>query len=164
MNSMETIKNCRAMGFNTIHQGLEELLRTADESQLSYLQFVDLMLEQELQRRRQKRISYNLSRAGFPLIKRLDEFDFSFQTTVSKNSSRRGSTLALSTTGKTSSLSGPPEWGRHTWRPAWPYALWKPATRYSLHRPTIWSSRCTWRKSEGSSNKELTPSRSTTCS
>ncbi len=85
MNNLETVKNkCRAMGFNSIHQGLDELLRTADESQLSYLQFVDLLLEQELQRRRQKRIHYNLSRAGFPLMKRLDEFDFSFQTTVSK--------------------------------------------------------------------------------
>lgn len=85
MTTIDQVKTkFRSLHFNTIAYRLEELLRQAGESELTHLQLADLMVEQELRGRQEKRVSYNLKRAAFPVVKRLEEFDFAFQTTVSK--------------------------------------------------------------------------------
>jgi DNA replication protein DnaC len=43
-----------------------------------------MLTERELQLRNGKRIEQNQRRAGFPVHKSLDEFDYAFQTTISK--------------------------------------------------------------------------------
>lgn len=85
MTTMEQVKGkFHSISFNTIAQRLEELVRQAGDSELTHLQFAGLMVDQELRGRREKRVAYNLKRAAFPVIKRLEEFDFAVQTTVSK--------------------------------------------------------------------------------
>lgn len=78
-----------SIGFNSFARHLEELLRQADQNDWSHLQFVHQMITHELSARQLTRITYNLKRAGFPVRKHLEEFDFSFQTTISKKQIHR---------------------------------------------------------------------------
>lgn len=50
----------------------------AQQQQLGYLQFLELMLEDEITRREQKGLAYRLARAHFEEIKTLEEIDFAF--------------------------------------------------------------------------------------
>ena len=85
MTTLDAVKaKFRSIGFNTIAHRLEDVLRQASDNEFSSLQFVDLLVEQELRHRQEKRIAYNRRRAMFPVLKHLDEFDFAFQTTVTR--------------------------------------------------------------------------------
>ena len=74
----------RGLRLTAIAQGLEGLLKQAQDNELSYLQFAQLLSEHELGQRERKRVEANRKRAGFPLLKRLEEFDYQSQTTITK--------------------------------------------------------------------------------
>nr|WP_269746787.1 ATP-binding protein [Methylosarcina fibrata] len=117
-----------------IADALEQLLSQAEAHESSYLQFAESLVLHEQQQRNGKRIEQNRKRAGFPLHKSLEEFDYRFQTTISKRDdcmdaggratqeqlprSTACSTSALSTTATTSSSSARPA----SARPIWPSA------------------------------------------
>lgn len=67
-----------------IADALEPLLSQAEANQSSSLQFAESLVLHEQQQRNGKRIEQNRKRAGFPLHKPLEEFDYRFQTTISK--------------------------------------------------------------------------------
>lgn len=62
----------------------DSLIAAAEENDLSYLQFAESMLEHELQARSQKRLETNRRQASFPVEKHLEEFDYRFQTSITK--------------------------------------------------------------------------------
>ena len=64
--------------------GLTELLGQAEANEISYLAFADILVEHEQYRRNRKRIDLNLRKAGFPVIKRLAEFDYRHHATITK--------------------------------------------------------------------------------
>lgn len=68
----------------SIADGLADLLKQADANEVSYLEFADQLVEYEQKRRNDKRIGLNLRKANFPVIKRLEEFDYRHQTTITK--------------------------------------------------------------------------------
>jgi len=74
----------RALNCNSIAEGLAELLGQAEANEVSYLEFADQLVEHEQQRRNRKRIELNLRKASFPVTKRLAEFDYRHQTTITK--------------------------------------------------------------------------------
>lgn len=85
MSNLEAVEQkYKSLMFNSIAESLADLLLKAESNEVSFLQFAEMLVEHELERRNQKRIKQNLQRAGFPALKRLDEFDFKLQTTVSK--------------------------------------------------------------------------------
>jgi DNA replication protein DnaC len=63
---------------------LEPLLAQAEANESSYLHFAQSLVEYEETQRNSKRIEQNRRRSGFPLHKSLEEFDYRFQTTISK--------------------------------------------------------------------------------
>jgi len=63
---------------------LEELLAEALKKELTALQFTDLLLKEELLVRNANSLQKRMKRARFPEHKTLDEFDFGFQQSVSK--------------------------------------------------------------------------------
>ena len=63
---------------------LEQLLAEALKKELTVLQFTDLLLKEELSVRNANSLKKRMKRAGFPEHKTLDEFDFGFQQSVSK--------------------------------------------------------------------------------
>jgi len=85
MNSIERTANLyRSLRFNAIGKGLEELLTEADANELSYLQFAHRLAEYEFGQRNARRVSLNRRKAGFPVLKSLEEFDYRHQTTITK--------------------------------------------------------------------------------
>ena len=85
MNSlMQLSQQFKSLRFNAMAEHLETLIKQAEDNDISYLQFTSLLVETELGSREKRRIQLNRKKAGFPTLKRLDEFDFRFQTTVTK--------------------------------------------------------------------------------
>ena len=85
MTSIEQIaRQYRGIRCNHIAQGLADLLRQAEANEVSYLAFAESLVTEELQRRNQRRIDMNRRKAGFPVDKRLVEFDYRHQTTITK--------------------------------------------------------------------------------
>lgn len=74
----------RALRCNHMAAELPRLLSEAEANELSYLQLLEQLVETEHHGRCSKRIRLNLRKAGFPALKRLEEFDFRHQTTITK--------------------------------------------------------------------------------
>lgn len=63
---------------------LPEYLKVASDRNLAHLEFLEGLVEEELTFQTERTIKHKLQRAKFPQLKTLDGFDFSFQTSVSK--------------------------------------------------------------------------------
>jgi DNA replication protein DnaC len=74
----------KALRLNSTAENMPEIVRNAEENDVSYLQFADMIADHEITVRAQKRVQQNMKRAGFSVIKRLEEFDYRFQTTITK--------------------------------------------------------------------------------
>ena len=85
MSSIDSVaQKYRSLHLSAIAQGLEQMLEQAETNAVSYLHFAEMLIERELQQRNGKRIEQNQRRASFPVHKSLDEFDYAFQTSISK--------------------------------------------------------------------------------
>jgi DNA replication protein DnaC len=85
MSSIDSVaQKYRGLYLSAIAQGLETVLGQAETHAVSYLQFAETLIELELQQRNGKRIEQNQRRAGFPVHKSLDDFDYVFQSSISK--------------------------------------------------------------------------------
>ena len=85
MSSIErTASLYRSLRLNAISKALEGLLSQAEANELSYLQFAHQLAEHEEQQRSSKRIERNRRLANFPVSKRLEEFDYQHQSTITK--------------------------------------------------------------------------------
>jgi DNA replication protein DnaC len=58
---------------------LLDVVQTAQEQSLSYLQMLDTLLEEEVASKEQRRLDTAFKVSGLPFIKTLDDFDFTFQ-------------------------------------------------------------------------------------
>ncbi len=84
VSEMRIKEACRALKMPGALKALDGLVRDAESRSTPYLDFLAALLEQELTSRQQSRLRTNLKRARFPLLKTLDQFDFSAQPSVSK--------------------------------------------------------------------------------
>ncbi len=85
MANFDTVKNkYKSLRFNSIASCLDKLVKEAEGNEISYLQFAEMLVEHELNNRDENRVALNMKRAGFPMIKQLEEFDFTFQTTITR--------------------------------------------------------------------------------
>lgn len=80
----ETAGRYRNLRCGAIAAELPEMLSRAEDNGLSYLAFADLLAEREQQVREHKRLAGNRKRAHLPADKRLEEFDYRYQTTITK--------------------------------------------------------------------------------
>jgi DNA replication protein DnaC len=62
-----------------IREILQGGIKLAEEQGISYLRFLDDLLEEEVAQKEQRRIETTLKISGLPFIKSIDEFDFTFQ-------------------------------------------------------------------------------------
>lgn len=75
------LKNLRLSG---ILETLEVRNRQAIEEKLSYVEFLQRLLEDEVERRAAKQLQLRLRRASFDIEKTLEGFDFSFNPSVNR--------------------------------------------------------------------------------
>src|SRR2546425_8918471 len=59
-----------------------ELVRRAEQDEWSYRDFLALLLSEEIAHRQQTRIARMVRRAHFPFLKTVDDFNFTYQSTV----------------------------------------------------------------------------------
>jgi DNA replication protein DnaC len=59
-----------------------DVLRRAEQEQWTYEQLLTVLVTEEVAHRQQTRLARLVRRAGFPFLKTIDEFDFTYQSTV----------------------------------------------------------------------------------
>jgi DNA replication protein DnaC len=77
-------QHCRHLNLTSLLTALPELLQHAEANELSYLHYTQLLLEHEIKQRHDKRLALNRRKAGFPVEKYLESFDYRHQATITK--------------------------------------------------------------------------------
>ena len=100
------------LGLTRLTEGITELVDRAETAQMGYLDFVDLLLEEELGLREGRRFRNALKLSGLPHHKGLDEFDFAFQPGLDVRKVRDLATLEFVRAKSNVVLLGPPGVGK----------------------------------------------------
>jgi DNA replication protein DnaC len=69
----------KRLALPTIAQVFEEEAVKAAKTELSYTAFLARLVDDELAAKRDRSVSIRLSKAGFPVLRTLEDFDFRFQ-------------------------------------------------------------------------------------
>ncbi len=82
--SQHLIPKLKSLRLSGILETLDVRHRQAIEEQLSYVDFLERLLEDEVERRSQKQLRLRLRRASFDIEKTLEGFDFGFNPTINR--------------------------------------------------------------------------------
>ncbi len=74
----------REFKLSGIYNSFEERMSYAQERKLSYMEFLELLLEDEANNRRDNGYKKRYSKARFPYHKTLEEFDYTFQPSIDR--------------------------------------------------------------------------------
>ena len=77
-------EHLQRLRLNTVRERLEALLQEASEKELSYADFLDGLLSEEVSAKTAKHVTMRTNLARFPFIKGLDSFDFGYQPSVDR--------------------------------------------------------------------------------
>lgn len=91
-----------------IREMLDAVSELALQEEPSYLDFLAYLVEAEVQAREATQRDKRLKAARFPMLRTLDSFDFSFQTSVSAQTIRDLATLQFVEAHESLVLLGPP--------------------------------------------------------
>jgi DNA replication protein DnaC len=100
------------LGLPHLAASLEQLLKRADTEQLGYLDFLDLIVEEELGIRDGRRFRAALRLSKLPHHKTLDEFEFTFQPELDARKVKDLANLSFLETKSNVALLGPPGVGK----------------------------------------------------
>ena len=100
------------LGLTHLTEVITQLVERAETAQMGYLDFVDLLLEEELGLREGRRFRNALKLSGLPHHKTLDEFDFAFQPDLEARKVRDLATLEFVKAKSNVALLGPPGVGK----------------------------------------------------
>src|SRR3954465_3712818 len=100
------------LGLPHLADTITELVDRAEAAQMGYLDFVDLLLEEEVGLREGRRFRNALKLSGLPHHKTLDEFDFAFQPDLDARKIRDLATLGFIDAKSNVALLGPPGVGK----------------------------------------------------
>ncbi len=78
------VENLKALRLSGLVETLELRLGEAQKQQLGYIDFLTLLIQDELERRAQSKFERQMRKACFPEIKTLEEFDFSFNLSIER--------------------------------------------------------------------------------
>jgi len=95
-----------------IAECFDSVAEQAAKEEWTYLDFLDHLLEAEIAARSERDIAMKTKLAHFPLIKTLDQFDFSFQPSISERQIHELATLRFIANGENILLLGPPGVGK----------------------------------------------------
>ena len=115
MNALTTDRirsHATRLGLTHLTETITALVERAETAQLGYLEFVDLLLEEEVGLRESRRFRNALKLSGLPHHKTLDEFDFAFQPDLDGRKVRDLATLEFIRAKSNVALLGPPGVGK----------------------------------------------------
>lgn len=91
---------------------LDALLQEAARKELCYMDFLDLVLSEEAQSKDLKRTRMGIQIAHFPVVRRLEDFDFSLQPSIDPKRIQELETGRFIANGENVLLLGPPGVGK----------------------------------------------------
>jgi DNA replication protein DnaC len=100
------------LGLSHLTDTVTEYVSRADTGGLAYLDFLDLVLEEELAVREERRFRHALRLSKMPHHKTLEEYDFSYQPELDPRKVRDLATLAFVEAKANVALLGPPGVGK----------------------------------------------------
>ncbi|MFD3657993.1 IS21-like element helper ATPase IstB [Streptomyces sp. NPDC058620] len=100
------------LGLPHLAEALGQYVARADEAKMGYLDFVDLVLSEELAMREDRRFRQGLRTSKLPHHKTLDDFDFSFQPELDPRKVKDLATLSFVEDKSNAALLGPPGVGK----------------------------------------------------
>jgi DNA replication protein DnaC len=100
------------LGLPHLTECLTDHLKRADAASMGYLDFLDLILEEELAVREERRLRHSLRISNMPHHKTLDDYDFSFQPELDPRKVRDLATLTFVEAKANVTLLGPPGVGK----------------------------------------------------
>jgi DNA replication protein DnaC len=124
-----------ALGLTHLAEAIGTLAQRAETTQMGYLDFVDLLLQEELGVREGRRFANALKLSGLPHHKTLDEFDFTFQPGLDARKVRDMAALEFVRTKSNVALLGPPGVGKTMLAVALAVAACQAG--YSIHFTTL---------------------------
>jgi DNA replication protein DnaC len=105
-------ENLKHLRLYRIHGLLDSALEEAAKNNLSYSDFLDQLLTQEIRAKTEKNIAMRTSLAKFPFVKTLDSFDFAFQPSIDKKRIKELATCRFIANGENVIFLGPPGVGK----------------------------------------------------
>jgi hypothetical protein len=127
------------LGLTHLTDTITELVQRAETAQMGYLDFVDLLLEEEVGLREGRRFRNALKLSGLPHHKTLEEFDFAFQPSLDVRKIRDLATLEFVKAKSNVALLGPPGSAKPCSPSRWPSPPAKPDGRSTSPPSTTWS-------------------------
>jgi DNA replication protein DnaC len=100
------------LGLPHLAETINGFTRRADEAKMGYLDFLDLVLSEELAVRDDRRFRQGLRLSRLPHHKTLDEYDFSFQPDLDPRKVKDLATLSFVEAKANAALLGPPGVGK----------------------------------------------------
>jgi DNA replication protein DnaC len=100
------------LGLSVAQQHLDTVCQQAAAAQWSYSHFLGYLLDGEVQERHRRSVALNLQFARFPLLKRLDEFDFAAQPGLDRRLVEELATGRFLHEGRNVVFLGPPGVGK----------------------------------------------------
>lgn len=112
MNQPELDRSMRSIRLTGMIENLDRRNREAIAEKLSYVEFLELLVQDELDRRRDMLIQRRIKQARFPSMKTLDDFDWSFNPKINQKQFRDLATGGFVRKGEGGLLVGPPGTGK----------------------------------------------------
>ena len=100
------------LGLSHLGESITSYVSRADASQMAYLDFLDLVLEEELAVREERRFRHALRLSKMPHHKTVEEYDFAYQPELDPRKVRDLATLSFVETKTNVALLGPPGVGK----------------------------------------------------
>ena len=78
-------RTLKILDCKTVADALPTILKAAQDAKLSYLEFIELLFDQEMHKREAERIERWCKQARFPWTKNLGDYDFEFPDSIDKD-------------------------------------------------------------------------------
>ena len=105
----QVTERCAALGLAHAAQCLSELVEEAARDNLPPVRFFDLVLEREIERKQERRVSTSLKLSGLPTGKTLEGFDWPFQPRADRSKLEALATCAYVRQKENVLFLGPPD-------------------------------------------------------
>lgn len=100
------------LGWQHTASQLDDVLENASDNNVSYFEFLDMIVSREWEQREQASLEKRIRRAKLPYTKTVHDFDFQFQPSVSEQRVKETLTCRFISSGENRLLLGPPGVGK----------------------------------------------------
>ena len=104
--------NLKLLDLITFESILDNYLEIAAKDEKSTIEILDYLIAQEVQSKETRSLDLRMRLAGFPMEKRLDDFDFKFQPSIDKASIKEMASLKFVHNAENVVFLGPPGVGK----------------------------------------------------